>query len=63
MFALEMGGTVIAEGVETIEQFRAEEVLGVDAAQGYLIGMPTGHWCAWTSDGFAQRAELKPASK
>jgi hypothetical protein len=30
----------------------------VDAVQGYLIGKPTGHWCAWTTDAFAQRAEL-----
>lgn len=62
MFALEMGATVIAEGVETIEEFRAAEVLGVDAVQGYLIGKPTGDWHAWTTEAFAQRVELKPAS-
>ncbi|CAN5655373.1 hypothetical protein BH10ACT10_BH10ACT10_01150 [soil metagenome] len=47
-FAQELGATVIGEGVETIEALRTLQTLGVDAAQGYLIGRPTGHRSEWT---------------
>ena len=34
------GKVVIAEGVETIEQYRALGLMGCDFAQGFLIGRP-----------------------
>jgi PAS domain S-box-containing protein len=40
MFALDVGATVIAEGVETEEELAMVATLGIDAAQGYLIGRP-----------------------
>jgi EAL domain-containing protein (putative c-di-GMP-specific phosphodiesterase class I) len=48
----ELGSTVIAEGVERREDLEALRELGLDAAQGYLLGGPTGdrdtvlQWCA-----------------
>lgn len=39
-FARESGAAVIAEGIETYEQMDALRDLGVDYAQGYLIGRP-----------------------
>jgi EAL domain-containing protein (putative c-di-GMP-specific phosphodiesterase class I) len=51
MFALEIGTTtVIGEGVETTAELEALTMLGVDAAQGYLIGRPTlspEDWSRW----------------
>jgi PAS domain S-box-containing protein len=51
MFALEIGTTtVIGEGVETEAELEALTMLGVDAAQGYLIGRPTlspEDWTRW----------------
>ena len=38
--AQEWGALVVAEGVETPEQLRAIRRLGIDAAQGYLLGRP-----------------------
>ena len=35
-----LGLRVVAEGVETIETWRALEALGCDLAQGYLISRP-----------------------
>jgi EAL domain-containing protein (putative c-di-GMP-specific phosphodiesterase class I) len=46
-----MGSTVIAEGIETDAELRALRALGVDSAQGYLLGRPTtSHkdWLAWS---------------
>ena len=39
-FGKSMGLYVIAEGVETEEQFNLLKTLGVDAVQGYYIGVP-----------------------
>jgi PAS domain S-box-containing protein len=50
-FAHDMGSTVIAEGIETDAELRALRALGVDSAQGYLLGRPTtSHedWLAWS---------------
>jgi PAS domain S-box-containing protein len=50
MYALEMGTTVLGEGVETTEELDALKSLGVDTAQGYLLGRPTTDheaWFAW----------------
>jgi EAL domain-containing protein (putative c-di-GMP-specific phosphodiesterase class I) len=41
IFALDVGATVIAEGVETEEEASMIATLGIDAIQGYLFGRPT----------------------
>jgi PAS domain S-box-containing protein len=41
IFALDVGATVIAEGVETGEEASMIATLGIDAIQGYLFGRPT----------------------
>lgn len=40
LFGKSMGLYVIAEGVETEEQFVALKEMGIDAVQGYFIGVP-----------------------
>lgn len=53
MFALELQSSVIGEGVETPEELAAMKSLGVDAAQGYLLGRPTtssADWLGWVAD-------------
>lgn len=53
MFALELQSSVIGEGVETAEELGALKSLGVDAAQGYLLGRPTtfpATWLEWVAD-------------
>ena len=51
VYALEIGTTmVVAEGVETTQELDALKSLGVDAAQGFLLGRPTtSHqdWFTW----------------
>jgi PAS domain S-box-containing protein len=47
MFALEVGATVIAEGVETVAELSMIANLGVDSAQGYLLGRPTADPRQW----------------
>jgi PAS domain S-box-containing protein len=52
LYATEVDTTVIAEGVETTAELEALSALGVDAAQGYLLGRPTtlsAEWSAWTT--------------
>jgi PAS domain S-box-containing protein len=53
LYATEIGTTtVIAEGVETAAELAALTLLGVDAAQGYLIGRPTTaseEWSDWAT--------------
>lgn len=39
-FAKTIGSTVIAEGVECLEEYQALKSLGVDKVQGYFIGKP-----------------------
>lgn len=39
-FGQSMGIYVIAEGVETVEQFNLLKEMGIDAVQGYYIGVP-----------------------
>jgi PAS domain S-box-containing protein len=54
VYAMEIGTTtVVGEGVETHDELEALKDLGVDAAQGYLIGRPTTEptdWLSWTGD-------------
>jgi EAL domain-containing protein (putative c-di-GMP-specific phosphodiesterase class I) len=55
LLALDIGATVIAEGIETTEDLEAVRDLGVDAAQGYLFARPTTDRSAlahWQSAGF-----------
>jgi EAL domain-containing protein (putative c-di-GMP-specific phosphodiesterase class I) len=41
MLALDLGGTVVAEGVERPQDLAAVRDLGVQAAQGFLLGKPS----------------------
>jgi EAL domain-containing protein (putative c-di-GMP-specific phosphodiesterase class I) len=41
LLALDLGATVVAEGVERRADLQAVEDLGVDAAQGYLLARPS----------------------
>lgn len=54
VYAMEIGTTtVVGEGVETVDELEALKDLGVDAAQGYLIGRPTTQhtdWFAWSRE-------------
>ena len=47
LFAFEMGSAVVAEGVETLAELQTAQTLGIDAAQGYLLGRPTDDWDTW----------------
>ena len=47
LVALEMDASVTAEGIETAEALQVVGSLGVDSAQGYLIGKPTTDRRAW----------------
>jgi EAL domain-containing protein (putative c-di-GMP-specific phosphodiesterase class I) len=40
IFAKQVGGMVVAEGVETRDELLALRALGADAAQGYYLGHP-----------------------
>jgi PAS domain S-box-containing protein len=46
-FGLELGSTVTAEGIETPEELRAAQDLGIHGAQGYLFGRPVADWSTW----------------
>jgi EAL domain-containing protein (putative c-di-GMP-specific phosphodiesterase class I) len=43
LLGLDLDATVVAEGVERVEDLEGLRDLGVDAAQGYLIARPTVH--------------------
>lgn len=51
-FAGELGSTMVAEGVERRDELAVLKDLGVDCAQGYLLGRPTAHphWGAGPDD-------------
>ena len=49
MFALEVGSSVVAEGIEKLGELRAVQLLGVDTGQGYLFGRPSPDLCALPS--------------
>lgn len=51
LLALELGASVIGEGVETLDQLQMLATLGVDHVQGYLLAVPTidpSDWHTWT---------------
>lgn len=50
LLAMDIGATVTAEGVETAAELETLSDLGVDHAQGYLIGRPTVDIQAWARD-------------
>lgn len=64
LLALEIGATVIAEGVETTADFKAGEDLGVDAAQGYLLAAPARgrEALAEWADGFSSHSRFASSS-
>jgi EAL domain-containing protein (putative c-di-GMP-specific phosphodiesterase class I) len=50
LYALESGSLIVGEGVETPAELDTLDLLGVDAAQGYLLGRPTTRpedWATW----------------
>jgi EAL domain-containing protein (putative c-di-GMP-specific phosphodiesterase class I) len=47
LFAFEVGSAVVAEGVETLAELRTAQTLGIEAAQGFLLGRPTDDWSTW----------------
>jgi EAL domain-containing protein (putative c-di-GMP-specific phosphodiesterase class I) len=49
MFAFEIDASVVAEGVETQPEYETLCTLGLDAAQGYLLGRPTIDELEWQS--------------
>jgi EAL domain-containing protein (putative c-di-GMP-specific phosphodiesterase class I) len=63
----ELGSTVIAEGVERREDLEALRELGLDAAQGYLLGGPSTdpdavlQWCADDAPSVRKEARLPAA--
>jgi EAL domain-containing protein (putative c-di-GMP-specific phosphodiesterase class I) len=64
LLALDIGATVIAEGIETAEDLEAVRDLGVDAAQGYLFARPTTDRSAistWQSAGIPLPRGVDPA--
>ena len=46
-FGLEMGSTVTAEGIETPDELRCAQDLGIHGAQGFLFGRPVADWSTW----------------
>jgi EAL domain-containing protein (putative c-di-GMP-specific phosphodiesterase class I) len=40
-FAAEIGASIVAEGIETLEELATLRALGVTLGQGYLLGRPT----------------------
>ncbi|MCU1667901.1 MAG: Diguanylate phosphodiesterase [Blastococcus sp.] len=64
-FAHDMGAIVVAEGIETPDELRILRDLGVDSAQGYLLGRPTTSaedWAAWHTPGRAVLTEKAVAA-
>ncbi|MFJ4286205.1 EAL domain-containing protein [Paenarthrobacter nicotinovorans] len=56
--AREIGADVHAQGIETAEELQEVTSLGINAAQGYLLGRPSVHpldWSAWSV-----RAQTEP---
>lgn len=57
LLALDIGATMVGEGVETSAELDALATLGVDHVQGYLLGEPTlgaGAWQRWWAEPWAE---------
>jgi PAS domain S-box-containing protein len=67
VYATEVGTTtVVAEGVETAAELQTLTLLGVDAAQGYLISRPTTvseEWSQWSATGALLYVAALPSSR
>lgn len=48
LLASRLGGRVVAEGIETAEDFAAVRSLGIDLVQGYYFGRPAAPACPTT---------------
>jgi EAL domain-containing protein (putative c-di-GMP-specific phosphodiesterase class I) len=42
-FAYQLNSTIVAEGVETESELKTLKTIGIEAAQGYLLGRPMPH--------------------
>jgi EAL domain-containing protein (putative c-di-GMP-specific phosphodiesterase class I) len=70
LYALESGSLILGEGVETSAELDTLDLLGVDAAQGYLLGRPTARpddWADWRESSTliispGQAAPLRPTT-
>jgi EAL domain-containing protein (putative c-di-GMP-specific phosphodiesterase class I) len=63
VFALELGSTVIAEGIERQAELDTLRTLAVDGAQGYLLGRPSTdpqQWQRWAQAPTSGTLELRP---
>jgi EAL domain-containing protein (putative c-di-GMP-specific phosphodiesterase class I) len=58
MFALEVGCTVIAEGIETREELDAAALVGIDAVQGFYVSPPAAHHVHWDTSRVVADAPL-----
>lgn len=47
MFAMEVRCSVVAEGIETREEYDAAALVGIDAVQGFYVSPPTAHHTHW----------------
>jgi EAL domain-containing protein (putative c-di-GMP-specific phosphodiesterase class I)/signal transduction histidine kinase len=67
--ARELGSTVVAEGVERPEDLQVVRDLGLDAAQGYLLGGPSSdpvsvaEWCVGRTDGISDLVSQAPSRR
>jgi EAL domain-containing protein (putative c-di-GMP-specific phosphodiesterase class I) len=62
MFALQSGASLVAEGVETAGELEALRDLGIEHAQGFLIGRPSTdahQWAEWR----APLAAVRPRAR
>jgi diguanylate cyclase len=57
-----LGLRVVAEGVETVDTWRALQALGCDLAQGYLISrpLPGDQLTRWLGQHFTDGADVVP---
>jgi PAS domain S-box-containing protein len=47
MFAMQVGCSVLAEGIETRAELDAAALVGIDAVQGFYVGRPAAHHLHW----------------
>ncbi len=61
MFAMEIRCAVIAEGIETKEEFDAASLVGIDAAQGFFVSAPAPHHLDWATPRGGAEVPARPA--